>query len=178
MAIAQVRGWVLDQQAPTERLLRLLDMAAEEAETLLGIGEWQQVVQVSAANRAPRQMLGDEHRLDAVDQRLEPNEMTAVELLGAAQGQGDPVKAHFIVTPQLEKPVHRHCLRHVILGMHFEEAEFWPRRRDLSRVLRTEADSRTRDRPIFGHNRDSARRLRQVLLRLPPSILVQVPAGT
>ena len=125
-------------------------------------------------------MLGDEHRLDAADQRLEPTEMTVVELLGAAQGQGDPVKAHFIVTPQLEKPVHRHCLRHVILGMHFEEAEFWPRRRDLSRMLRAQADSRfaARDRPIFGHKRNPARRLRQVFFRLPPSILVQVPAGT
>src|ERR1700758_348098 len=104
MVIAQVGGWVLDQQAPTERLLRFLDVAPEETEALLGIGEWQQVVQVSSANRAPRQVLRDEHRLDAADQRLEPAEMAAVELLGAAQGQGDPVKAHLVVTPQLEKP--------------------------------------------------------------------------
>src|SRR5271165_1084823 len=72
----------------------------------------------SSVNRAPRQVLRDKHRLDAADQRLEPAEMTAVELLGAAQGQGDSVKAHFVVTPQLEKPVQRHRLGHVILGMH------------------------------------------------------------
>jgi hypothetical protein len=50
-------------------------------------------------------MLGDEHRLDPTDQRLESVEMTAVQLLGASQGQDDAVKADRVVPPQIEKPI-------------------------------------------------------------------------
>ena len=128
--VAEVGRGVLDQQPPAERLLRLLDVPAEDVEARLGVGERQQVVEIGSADRAPRQVLGDEHRLDPLDQRLEAAEMTAVELLGAAQGQGDAVKAHRVVAPQLEQPVQRRRLGHVVLGMHLEEAELraeWPR---------------------------------------------------
>ena len=72
MAIAQVGGRVLDQQPPPEHLLCLLDMTAEEIEALFGIGQRQQIVQVSTADRAPRQMLRDQRRLNPFDQHLEP----------------------------------------------------------------------------------------------------------
>jgi hypothetical protein len=91
MPIAEIGRRVLDQQPPAERLLRLLDMPAEEVGVCLGVGERQQLVEVGCADRAPRQVLRDEHRLDPVDQRLEAPEMTMVERLGAPQGQGDAV---------------------------------------------------------------------------------------
>ena len=40
---------------------------------------------LGSADCAPRQVFGDEQRLDALDQRLEAAEMTAVELFSAAQ---------------------------------------------------------------------------------------------
>ena len=49
--------------------------------------------------------------------------MTAVELLGASQGQGNPVNAHRVVAPQFEEPVQRRRFGHVILGMHLEEGQ-------------------------------------------------------
>src|SRR6516225_8836298 len=180
MAVAQVRGRVFDQQPPPKRLLSLLDMAAEEIEALLGIGKRQQVVQISPGNRAPRQVLGDQHRLDALDQRLEAAEMTAIELRGAAQGQSDAVKADWVVTPEIEKAVQGHLLGHVILGMHLEEAKLGPDRRDLRYMRRAQANTRAaaRRRSMRSHDRDSAGWIGQLLLRLPPSILAQVPAGT
>src|ERR1700751_4406605 len=44
MAVAEVSRWVLDQQPPGERLLRLLDVIAEDIEALLGIGQRKKVV--------------------------------------------------------------------------------------------------------------------------------------
>ena len=58
-----------------------------------------------AADCTPRQVFGDEQRLDPLDQRLEAAEMMAVELFGAVQRQGDAVSAHRVVTPQLEQPI-------------------------------------------------------------------------
>jgi ABC-type uncharacterized transport system ATPase component len=67
MAKAEVGGRVLDQQRPAERLLRLLDVIAKDIEALFGVGQRQQVVEIGPADRAPRQMLRDEHRLDPFD---------------------------------------------------------------------------------------------------------------
>src|ERR1700751_1028725 len=142
MAVAQVRGRVFDQQPAPERLLSLLDMAAEEVEAFLGIGERQQVVQESPGNRAPGQVLGNQHRLDALDQRLKAAEMNAIEVLGGAQGQSDAVKADWVVAPQLEKVIQRHRLGHVILGMHFEEGELGPDSRDLRYMRRAQPNTR------------------------------------
>src|SRR4029077_9542198 len=77
IAVTEVGGRVLDQQPPAERFLRLLDVPAEEVEARFGVGERQQVVEIGSADRAPRQMLGHQHRLDPLDQLLEAAEMTA-----------------------------------------------------------------------------------------------------
>src|SRR6516164_4288206 len=57
LQVAKVSRWVLDQQPPAERLLRLLDVIAKDIEALLGVGQRQQVVEIGSADRAPRQML-------------------------------------------------------------------------------------------------------------------------
>jgi hypothetical protein len=84
--------------------------------------------------------------------------MTAIELLGAAQGQSDAVKADWVVTPEIEKAVQGHLLGHVILGMHLEEAKLGPDRRDLRYMRRAQANTRAaaRRRSMRGHDRDSA----------------------
>ena len=90
------------------------------------------------------------------------------------------MKADRVIATQLEEPVQRRSLSHVVLSMHLEEAEFGPGGGDLCQVRRPQADTRApvRDRSTLGHCRDPARCLGQLLLRLPPSILAQVPAGT
>src|SRR5271169_1785615 len=54
----------LDQQSSAERPLCLIDVIAKETKALLGVGQRQQVVEISSADRAPRKVLGNEHRLD------------------------------------------------------------------------------------------------------------------
>src|SRR6266446_1606085 len=159
MAVAEIGGRVLDQQPPAERLLRLLDVPAEELEARFGIGQRQQVVEIGSGDRAPRQMLGDEHRLDPLDQRLEAAKMPAIELLGASQGQGDAVKAHRVVTPQLKEPIQRGRVGHVVLGMDLEKADWGPGGRDLRHVRRAQAytHAAVRDWSTLGHDRGPAR---------------------
>ena len=122
MAKPQVGGRVLDQQPPPERLLRLANVPAEDIQALLGVGKRQQVVQVIPADRTPGQVLRDQHRLYPLDQIFEAAEMNPIELLGAPQGERNPVNAHRVVAAQFEQSVQRRRFRHVILGMHLEEA--------------------------------------------------------
>src|ERR1700730_15356507 len=102
MAKPQVGRRVLDQQPSPERLLRLADVPAEDVEALLGVGQRQQVVQVSPADRAPSQVLGNQHRLDPLYQYPQAAEMDAVELLGAPQGEGNSMDAQRIIGAQCE----------------------------------------------------------------------------
>src|SRR5258708_39453790 len=85
--------------------------------------------------------------------------MTTVELLGAPQGLGDAVKAHRIVASELEEPVQRWRLGHVVLGMHLEEAEFGLGGRDLRHMRRAQAyaNAVARNRSTIGHDRGPAR---------------------
>src|SRR5260370_35985997 len=93
MAKAQVGRWVLDQQPSPERLLRVADAPAENLKALLGVGKRQQIIQVSPADCAPSQVLGDQHRLDPPDQLFEAGEMNAVEVLAAPPGERNPREA-------------------------------------------------------------------------------------
>src|SRR5258708_20214920 len=104
-------------------------------------------------------MLGDEHRLDPFDQRFEAGEMTAIELLGAPQGQGDAVKAHRIIAPQLEEPILRRRLMHIILGVHLKEADLRPSGRDLRHMRRAQAYTHAAPQDLLslGHDRGPPR---------------------
>lgn len=55
MAVTEVSRWVLDQQPPAERLLRLLAVIAKDIEALFGVGQRQQVVEIGSTDRAPPQ---------------------------------------------------------------------------------------------------------------------------
>src|SRR5207249_4757349 len=70
------------------------------------------MVQVGAARDAPRQMLGDERRLEALDQPCQPLEMRGVEPLGAAEREPDAVDRQRIVGAQpLQAPHGRSAAR-------------------------------------------------------------------
>ena len=62
MAKAQIARRVLDRDLPAQSLLKPPDIANDDVERLLGIGQRQQVVEVAAAVHAPRQMIGDQRR--------------------------------------------------------------------------------------------------------------------
>jgi len=49
------------------------------------------------------------------------DEAAAVELLGAPQGERNPVNAHRVVAAQFEKAVQRRRFGYVIFGMHLDE---------------------------------------------------------
>ena len=125
-----------------DRLLRLADVAAEYFEALLGVGKRQQVVQVGPADRAPSQVLGDQHRLYPLDQRSQAAEMNAVELLGAPQRERNRMDAHRVVGAQFEQSVQRRRLSHVALGVHLDEAQVGPRGRDFPHMRKAQADPR------------------------------------
>jgi hypothetical protein len=188
---ADVARRVLDQQPAPERRLCLVDVAAEQVEARIGVGHRQEVVEVGPADRAPGEVLRDEHGLNEVDQRPEPREVVAVESVGAAEGQGDPVQADRIVAAQIEQVVEgrRGAVpdrggRHVVLGMDLKEADLGGAR---PRSHRRGAPG-VRSRPAPGGRDTGGRRCAcsrpplsvsgQAFFRLAPSIFSQVPTGT
>ncbi len=84
---------VLDQDAAPEGLLRLVDVAADHGQRLVGEGQRQQVVQEHAAGDAPGDMLGDEARGEAVTRiRAGPGDAGG-RAVGGAERQADAVAA-------------------------------------------------------------------------------------
>jgi hypothetical protein len=155
MPVTEISRGILDQKPPAEPFLGLLDVTAKDVEALLRIGERQQIVEIGSTDGAPREVLGDQHRLDQVDQLLEAREMTMVEFLVASQGHGDAVKAHRIAASQLEEPVQSLCLGHIVLGMHLEEAYIGPGGRDLRHMRQAQADphAAASGRSMLDHDR-------------------------
>ena len=72
---------------PPKRLLHLVDVVADAGKRLGVVGNRQKVVEIDAVMGRPGEMLGEQRRLVAVDQALEPREMLAVERPGAADRQ-------------------------------------------------------------------------------------------
>src|SRR5262249_55701686 len=97
MPEAQVSGWILDQDPPSQHALRLVDMGTDDLETLFGVGERQKVVQVNARQAAPREMLGDEVGIDAVDQLAQARKVLSVEPARATEREADAVDADGII---------------------------------------------------------------------------------
>jgi hypothetical protein len=66
-------------------MLHFVNVSAKEIEAVLRVGQRQQIAQIHAVDRAPREVLRDEHWFDLIDQRLQSDEVIAVELLRASQ---------------------------------------------------------------------------------------------
>src|SRR5262245_47938965 len=54
---AQIARRILDQETTTEHRLRLIDIAADDVERLLGVYQRQQMVEIGAAGHTPCQVL-------------------------------------------------------------------------------------------------------------------------
>ena len=77
-----------------------------------------------AAQAGEAEMVGDPHRLDALDQSLQLVEIAAVERVDRADRQGHAVQRHRIVAAQAVEPVQRAAARHhVVLRQRLEPAD-------------------------------------------------------
>ena len=144
------------------------------------------MVEVCAAAAAPREMLGDERRLDPFDQAFHAHEMPAVQRVGAPQREPDSVERHRVVVPQALEPGHGRPAAQVVLGVDLEECDSRPGRHDLGDVGRPQPDadvSRRDCRAFVARGHDTRRspfiEIVQDRLgwRLAPTTLAQAPAG-
>ena len=85
---ADIGREVLDQDRPLDRLLRPLDIAADDRERLFVIGNRQEIVEIDAIADAPGEMLRHHRRLEAVAHCLEAGEMTVVDALAPSRATG------------------------------------------------------------------------------------------
>src|SRR5262249_48850536 len=92
MAEAQITARILDENLPAEKILHHLDVLADDCERVLGQWEGQQFGEMHTFERAPRQVLRDEARLDSFSDSSQPCQMRDVEAVSAAQRQPDPVQ--------------------------------------------------------------------------------------
>src|SRR5207253_2963770 len=128
MTKIQIAGWVLDQDLAAQRYLDDLDVPAHDVERFLGIGQRQQIVEISPVNYAPRQMLGHRHWIDPVDECCQLPEMASIDALGTAQRQADAVETDRIVATDLLERVAQRSAVHVVLGVDLEPSEGGTRR--------------------------------------------------
>jgi hypothetical protein len=98
---------VLDQDAPAEPFLDAGNAFHDVAEGLGREGQRQQVVGVAPAERGPRQVLGDEARLESPGERIEAREVGLVEGIGRAQRQAHAVQAQGIAAAKALQPGER-----------------------------------------------------------------------
>src|SRR5258707_10155345 len=96
MAVAQIRRWILEQEA-AEDLLRPLHVAADDAERLPGERQRQQIGKMRAAARRPREMLGNERGVDPPGKFGETPQVARVEPFGAAERERNAVQRDRIV---------------------------------------------------------------------------------
>ena len=131
---------VLEQDRAADRLLHLVDMIGDTGERRLRVGERQQIVEIGRVVRRPGEMLGDERRLVAIDERLETPEMRLVERLRPADRHAHAVQRHRIVAADAGQRVMRRAAgAHVVFGMNLEEAVLLPVGQDRRQMLMLEA---------------------------------------
>ena len=134
---------ILQQQAALEPALRLIDMRDHAVERRAVVGDGQQIVEIDALMRGPRQMLGEQRRLVARDQRVERVEMGGIERPLAADRQADAMDRERIDRAQRgERGVGRPAGAEIVFGMDFEKAERRPFGDQTRAVLGLETDAR------------------------------------
>ena len=133
---------VLQQHAALQPLLHPIDVVAHAVQRRAVVGHRQQVVEEGAAVAGPRQVLGKRGRLVAIDQRGQPVEVRLVERLDTADRQTDAMQRQRIVFAHpRQEVVERTAVDHVVLGVHFEEADVRARGQHLAKVLGLEPDA-------------------------------------
>jgi len=147
---ADIACRVLDQDLPAEPLLHGIELAGDELERGLGIGERQEIFEIGAAEIRPGEMLRDERRPVAFDDAREAIEMAPVETIGTAERQPDAVdRERKAVADALEHAMRRAAIAHEVLGVDLEPGGLGRAVEDGAPVLGLEPDP--------GARRDRAR---------------------
>src|SRR5712664_2549973 len=97
MAVAQVGRRVFDEDLASEKILRDLDVAAHDGQRFLGERQGEQVGEMRTVDGVPREMLGDEARLDSLHEGSDAAQMALVEPFGAAEGEADAMQRERII---------------------------------------------------------------------------------
>src|SRR5207237_2079655 len=93
-----------------------------------------------AARLAPGQVLGDERRLQTLDQPRQPLEVRGVQPLRAAERESHPVDRERIVRAQVLEGPDGGPAPHVILGVHLEPADGGQALEDLRHAGRSQTN--------------------------------------
>src|SRR6516165_9114753 len=179
---AQIGRRVLDEDAAPKNGLRPIDIAADDAERFFRHRQWQKVGEIASFRDAPREMLRDERRRDALDGAADPVEMAEIEPLGAAQRQADAVQRNRVIAADRLEISERRPAAQIVFGMDLQPRHTRLLVEDGLVVWETQPDPRLpRDRAALRADRGGPGRQLpprdQAGLRLPPAILPQSPAG-
>ena len=119
-------------------------MIAHAYERRLSVGQWQQVVEISAVMGGPGEMLGEKAGLVALDQVLEARQMSLIEGVIGTDRQPNPVQGKRIAVANESKVVMRRTAgAHVVLSVDLKKSKLWHAFKYLAVVLRLEADANT-----------------------------------
>ena len=131
---------VLEQDRAADRLLHFVDVIGDACERRPRVGQRQQVVEIGRVVGRPGEMLGNQRRLVAIDERLETREMRLVERLRPADRHAHAVQRDRIVAADAgQRLVRRAAGAHVVFGMNLEEAVLLPLGEDRRQMLVLEA---------------------------------------
>src|SRR5712692_7271081 len=179
----QVGGRVLDQNAPLQAGLELLDVPADDRERFFGHRQGKQVGEIGPADDAPRQMLGNESRLEPLDRAPQALQVRRIEPLRAAERQADAVQRKRIVPADRLEVAQRRSAAHVVLGVNLEPRHRGTRVGDRLVMRKAQPDPCLRGDRDASESRHDGRRIQlparaQLACSLPPWILAQSPAGS
>jgi len=135
-AVLGVARDVLEHQAPAERVLRLAQVAHDDAQRLLAVGQRQQVVQLAAVHAGPAQVVRDPQRLHARGERRQGAQVARVEAARRADRHRHAVQHDRVACPHRLEHAQRLAARHqVVLGNHLQPVDA-ARRLEERRVMR------------------------------------------
>ncbi len=133
---------IFEQHGSPERVLHFVDMLGDAGQGFVGVGQGQEVVEERALVRRPRQVLGNESRLEALGDRREPLKMGAVERPGRADRQADAMQRQRIAFPdRVEAAMRRAAAAHVVFRVNFEKSKLGTGVDDRLEMLGLEPDA-------------------------------------
>ena len=111
----------LYQWRPAKRILDAPDVRGAARQHLVGAGHGQKVRKAAPIETGPGEVLGNESRLEAVDEPLEGLKMVGIGFGGPGKGHADAGKRDFAPAAQLfEHRQARTACDHVVLGVNLE----------------------------------------------------------
>jgi hypothetical protein len=119
----QIGGGILHHHHPADRVLEAHDVAGDDRERLLVIGDRQQVVEIRAAGDAPGDVVRDCGGIEAPHQRGDAPQVLRVQPLRRAQRQADAMQADRVVLAQRFQHRRRRAAAKEVLGMDLEPSD-------------------------------------------------------